>query len=209
MSENEQLQNPENQDEQDLADELDFLKDTARQLGIKFSNNIGIEALSEKISLHQAELAAQEKAAAEAQQAQQQPEPKSALSKNAHAAQLRRVLQAEALKLVRVRINNLDPKKNELKGEIITVGNDYVGTIKKMVPFGKATDGGYHIPMILYKYLKNKQYLVVRSTTHPVTKQITTETSWEREYSVEILDPLTEAQMKTLAQKQLAANTAD
>lgn len=201
MSENEQPQDQGNQDEQDLAEELEFLKETARQLGIKFSNNIGIEALSEKISVFQAELAEQEKAKNQPKEVPQ--------GKAAQAAALRRMIQADALRLVRVRINNLDPKKNELKGEIITVGNDYVGTIKKMVPYGKATDGGYHIPWILYKYLKNKEYLVVRSTTHPVTKQITTETSYEREYSVEILDPLTDAQMKTLAQKQLAASTAD
>ena len=199
---NDQLQQ-ENQDAEDLAQELEFLKETARSLGIKFSNNISPETLSEKISQHQAELARKEEEAQQASIVELVP------GTGAYDAALRRAVQAKALKLVRVRINNLDPKKNELKGEIITVGNDYVGTIRKFVPFGKATDNGYHIPMIMFNYLKNKEYLVVRSVVHPQTKQISTEMTYEREFALEVLPPLEKDEIKQLAAKQLAANSVE
>lgn len=122
---------------------------------------------------------------------------------------LAQYLRDEYLALVRVRITNMDPKKKDLQGEIITVGNNHIGTIKKFVPYGEATDGGYHIPKIIYNLLKNREFVDIRTTTHPVTKQIIVKTRMAKEFGIEVLDPLTPAQLQKLATAQMAANSVE
>ena len=44
---------------------------------------------------------------------------------------IRQVMQKEQMRLIRLRITNLDPKKKDLPGEIFTVANKYIGTIRR------------------------------------------------------------------------------
>lgn len=183
------------------VDEMSILKQRATMLGIKFSNNIGLEALRKKISDIQDGVTEQE--------SEVQVNPLE-LTKSAPVAETRvqmaQRIRLENTRLIRVRIQNLDPKKKDLPGEIITVANEYMGTVRKFVPYGEATDNGYHIPYCIYKFLKARKFL------HIVTKrgkngQTHVTSTWVREFSIEELPQLTQAELNQLAQAQLAAGS--
>lgn len=120
---------------------------------------------------------------------------------------LQQMMRNEQTKLVRLRIQNLDPKKKDLQGEILTVANEYLGTIKKFVPYGEVTDEGFHVPYCIYELMKNKRFLNIRTTRDRVTKQIKVEHSMALEYSLEILPQLTRDELNRLAASQAAAGS--
>ena len=209
MTENEQLlENSENQDNQaDIGmaeDELTLLKDRAKLMGIKFSNNIGIESLREKIAAKVAGDEAPEEeptnkvnplaAVGTAQEAPPVKEPT-----------LRETMIKEQMKLVRLRIQNLDPKKKDLPGEVLCVANEYLGTVKKYIPYGEASDDGYHVPYCIYTELESRRFQNVRTYTDKATGQIRIDSSWVREFSLEVLPPLTQIELNQLASAQAAA----
>lgn len=59
---------------------------------------------------------------------------------------------------LRCRVYNLNPAKADLPGEIISVSNRFIGTVRKFIPFGEATENGYHIPRVLVQDLKSRQF---------------------------------------------------
>lgn len=181
------------------VDEMTILKQRATMMGIKFSNNIGLEALRKKVADAQEGITEQE-----------QPEV-NPLATTTSAVQEDKLSMAQRIRLentrlVRVRIQNLDPKKKDLPGEILTVANDYMGTVRKYVPYGEATDNGYHIPYCLYKLLKNRKFLHVSVKKGRNGKE-RVEQQWVREFAIEILPQLTEEELKQLGQAQLAAGS--
>lgn len=127
-------------------------------------------------------------------------------AKIAGVAALRSAVKADAMRLVRCRITNLDPKKKDLPGEIIAVGNRYLGTVKKFVPYGEQTENGYHLEKVLFDELSSRQFLHVRSTTDKKTGHIKVETRYVKEFALEVLEPLTEEELRDLAAQQAAAN---
>lgn len=182
-----------------MPSELEVLKQRATLMNIKFSNNISVEKLREKI---------------EAAQAKDEPEVKEAtvnpLGEKQEAGvkkmTLGQKIRAEQTRLIRVRIQNLDPKKKDLPGEIITVANEYMGTVRKFVPFGEVTDNGYHIPYCIYEFLKERKFINI--TTRKGNNGLPDIRATEaREFSIEVLPPLTEAELAQLAQAQIAAGS--
>lgn len=122
---------------------------------------------------------------------------------------LRQHLYNEQMKLVRLRIQNLDPKKSDLNGEVIAVSNKYLGTVKVFVPFGEVTDDGWHVPYIIYKELERRRFLSIRTVKDPRTKQPVVKKGWAKEFALDILPPLTEKEIKQLAVAQAAAGSID
>lgn len=179
------------------VDEMTILKQRATMMGIKFSNNIGLEALRKKVADAQEGITEQE-----------QPEvnPLATTPVKEDKLSMAQRIRLENTRLVRVRIQNLDPKKKDLPGEILTVANDYMGTVRKYVPYGEATDNGYHIPYCLYKLLKNRKFLNVSVKKGRNGKE-RVEQQWVREFAIEILPQLTEEELKQLGQAQLAAGS--
>lgn len=182
-----------------MPSELDVLKQRATLMNIKFSNNISVEKLREKI---------------EAAQASDEPEATEAAVNPLGDKQeagvkkmtLGQKIRAEQTRLIRVRIQNLDPKKKDLPGEIITVANEYMGTVRKFVPFGEVTDNGYHIPYCIYEFLKERKFINI--TTRKGKNGLPDIRATEaREFSIEVLPPLTEAELAQLAQAQIAAGS--
>ncbi len=182
-----------------MPSELEVLKQRATLMNIKFSNNISVEKLREKI---------------EAAQAKDEPEVKepavNPLGEKQEAGvkkmTLGQKIRAEQTRLIRVRIQNLDPKKKDLPGEIITVANEYMGTVRKFVPFGEVTDNGYHIPYCIYEFLKERKFINI--TTRKGKNGLPDIRATEaREFSIEVLPPLTEAELAQLAQAQIAAGS--
>lgn len=179
------------------VDEMTILKQRATMMGIKFSNNIGLEALRKKVADAQEGITEQE-----------QPEvnPLATSTVQEDKLSMAQRIRLENTRLVRVRIQNLDPKKKDLPGEILTVANDYMGTVRKYVPYGEATDNGYHIPYCLYKLLKSRKFLHVSVKKGRNGKE-RVEQQWVREFAIEILPQLTEEELKQLGQAQLAAGS--
>lgn len=188
-------------------DELTVLKARAKLMGISHSPNIGVETLKAKI---QEKMAAEEKA----EQGRQTPdedemEPvlaaKPVVPSKAKTQTLRQKLMAENMRLIRIRITNMDPKKKDLPGEIFTVANEYIGTVRKYVPYGEMTESGYHVPYCIYKLLKNRKFLNIRTIKGRNGERDRIETNWAQEFALEVMDPLTPVELKQLATAQMAA----
>jgi len=186
-------------EEKDLApDELTLLKKRADQMGVGYHPKIGIESLKTKID----EKLSGEKPVAEADTSKMTP----AMIKSATRIRVRK----EALKLIRVRVSNLNPKKNDVPGEIFTVANKYIGEVKKYIPYGEVTENGYHVEKCLYDNLKSRKYLKLRTIkSKTLGKPDTVKQSWVPEFSIDILDPLTAEELKELGRMQEARDYND
>lgn len=108
--------------------------------------------------------------------------------------------------LVRCQIYNNNPAKNDLNGEIFSVQNQFLGTVRKYIPYGEATENGYHIPRILLNMLLSKKYLQVRT--------IKDQNGFERvekriapEFTIRELPPLTKDELARLAATQAARSS--
>ncbi len=106
-----------------------------------------------------------------------------------------------ALTLIRCTVIPRDPSKVNRKAEIITMSNDLVGDLRYKIPFNLET----HIPLAIYKILEDKKVNIFDDTLIYGNKQ-TGETMGGYKsigaYSINVLPPLTEAELKALARKQ-------
>lgn len=185
------------------VDEIAELRAKCKLLGMKDPHpSATAETIRKKIQDHLAgvqETLADATAAAKdvTDEAAPAPEKETAGAKRAR-------LRKEALRLVRVNIQCLDPAKKEWEGEIITVGNTTVGTVKKYVPFN--TTEGYHIPHIMYEMLKSRECQVFQTVklkgggSHRQGVQ-------KRAFAIEVLPPLTKAELEELARQQALAGS--
>lgn len=179
--------------------ELSLLKQRASMMGITFSNNIGLEKLRERI----AEKLQEEDKSVENEEVKLSSGERVLVRKT---KTLRQKLIDENMRLIRLRIANLDPKKKDLPGEILTVANEHLGTVKKYVPFGEVTENGYHVPYCIYKLLKSRKFLNIRNFKDKNSPTgFRTEQNWVSEYSLEVLPPLTQEELNKLAASQSAA----
>ena len=167
-------------------DELTSLKARADLMGISYHPSIGVEKLREKVN---AALAVEKPAAAEEDE----------------AAQRRRAIE-EATKLVRVRVNCMNPAKKEWSGEIITVGNSVVGTHKKYIPFN--AEDGWHIPHIMYEALLGRECQVFVTVTDSRGNK-SRKGRIIKEFAVEVLPPLSQEELAELARRQAMAGNVD
>lgn len=195
--------------------EKQLLMQRAKLMGISYSNNISVEALREKIN---AKIAGETPAANEPEAPSNVGDTTTDLNplagdeagkKPARKKTARQELTDKCLRLIRCRIQNLDPKKKELPGEIFTIGNEVIGTVRKYVPYGEVTEGGYHLPWIIYQELENRRFLNIRTIKDRNTGQIRVETNWAKEFAIEVLPQLTEEELKRLANAQAAAGSID
>lgn len=217
---NEQNTAPE-EGQTEQPNELSLLKDRARMMGITFSNNIGLEALRERINAKLSEEAQANEEDddnveegdvedAELEEPQDEaPAKKPARSGKKTIGELRAEMMEDQLKLVRIRVTNMDPKKKDLHGEIFTTGNEVIGTVRKFVPFGEATENGYHVPYIIYKMMEERRFQHIRTTRDRQTGRIRVETSDQKEFAIEVLPPLTEAELEDLKKAQMAAGSIE
>lgn len=195
-------------DENQTPNELTLLKRRADQMNLSYHPNIGVDALKKKISdiLEGTKPAETQTAPTTEETAAAEPELTAAQKRLA----LRNEVRAEALKLVRVRISNMNPDKNDLEGEIFTVANKYIGEVKKFIPYGESTDVGYHIPMCIYNQLKSKKFLQLRTVkSQTFGKPDSVKQRWVLEFNIEVLEPLTKQELADLARAQAARADID
>jgi hypothetical protein len=185
-------------------DELQMLKERARMMGIKFSNNIGLETLKTMVQKKMDGEDSTEPTNQENPPALADPSIPAAVKKET----LRQRLLRENMRLIRLRITNMDPKKKDLPGEVFTVANEYIGTVRKFIPFGEVTENGYHVPYVIYKMMKRRKFLNIRTfKDRKNNNQIKVESSWAQEFALEVLDPLTPTELRQLAIAQQAAGS--
>ena len=118
---------------------------------------------------------------------------------------LREYLYRTQMALVRVRVTCLDPKKKDLAGEIITVSNSHLGTVRKFVPYGSDDEAGYHIPQCIYTVLKESQFLSIRTIRNTKTGVDQVTSSYVPQYAIEVLPQLSPKELADLAKAQAAA----
>lgn len=190
--------NEENQDaEVVVQDELDALKSRANLLGVKFHPSISLEKLREKVNA----AVTSDGAATSEEEAKDSAEPKQET-----IGEKRKRLKTEALKLVRIRLTCLNPAKKEWEGEIITVGNSLIGSVKKFVPFN--ADDGWHVPYVIYQQLKERQCQIFQAATDARGNKIR-KGKLVKEFAVEVLPPLTKEELEELARRQAMAKAID
>lgn len=153
---------------------LEDLKEKAVALGVRFSRTTTAEELKARID---EAIEKEEKARLKAQGAK---DPK---------------------RLIRCIVSPLDPVKKNYQGEIFTVSNGVVGTIKRFIPFNN--EAGWHIEAFLLDMIKSKRY------QHFITKKDSkgntmTEARLSPAYSVTILDELGKEGLEKLAREQAA-----
>lgn len=187
-----------NQDNQELdeaaqlaAAELENLKIRAEKLGVKFHPSISADKLREKIKAAQAEGEGSVGG---------QPEVKSATGTDEESPAAKKLrLKREGLKLVRVRITCMNPTKKEWEGEIFTVSNNAVGTVKRYVPYN--VEDGWHVEQILLNQLRERQCQIFVTEKDSRGNKIR-KGKLIREFAIEVLEPLTEEELHDLAQRQ-------
>ncbi len=192
-------------------DELSLVKTRAKLMGVQFSNNIGLEPLKAKIAEHQkgdAKKAELENAQAAFDEQEEAAAKAKRVNVKTKSMNLRAYLQKEKMRLVRLRITNLDPKKKDLPGEILTTGNEFLGTVRKFVPFGEPTDDGFHVPYCLYEMMRDRKFLSIK-TRKDRKGQLVVEQQWVREFALEVLPALTETELATLQTAQLASGSLE
>lgn len=172
------------------VDELTLLKERADLMGIKYHPSIGLATLKEKVNSALSGTEEEEEVTVN----EETPEQKRAR------------LIAEATKLIRIRLTCMDPNKKGWTGEIFTVSNDIVGTVRKFVPFN--AEKGYHVPNIIYKHLKRKKRQEFR--TIKTRKGMDIKQGYlVPAFAIEVLPPLTPTELKDLAQRQAMNRSID
>lgn len=158
---------------------LDFLKKEAAELGIKHHPKIGEDKLREKIQDHKDKLEEEQANAVAAQEEAPVSKPK---------VSNKQQLKREQLQLVRIRVSALNPQMKGLKGQVFSVSNSLVGTVKKYIPFD--SPNGWHVPKILVDALDSKNYQTFREITTPTGKTVKRSVA-AKAYSIQVLPPLT------------------
>ena len=177
--------------------ELEVLKETATKLGITFSGNIGVAALSAKIDAFEKEEPKVTKELSMPKVTYKEPESKAA------AAQRQR---KEANKLVRVIATCMNPNKKAMTGEFYSVSNTVIGTVKKYVHFD--AEEGWHIPAIIADHLRERRCQIFVPSVTTTGKKIMKGKSI-KEFNITVLPPLTEKERLALAERQAMAGTID
>ena len=186
------------EDKVDVQNELDALKARANLLGVKFHPSISLEKLREKVN---AAVTSDGAATSEEEEAKDSEEPKQDT-----IGEKRKRLKTDALKLVRIRLTCLNPAKKEWDGEIITVGNSLIGSVKKFVPFN--ADDGWHVPHVLYQQLKERQCQVFYTATDARGNKVR-KGKLIKEFAIEVLPPLTKEELEELARRQAMTKAID
>ena len=184
-----------------MQDELAALKERADLMKISYHPSIGLEKLREKVNK------AIENSGKEAEEKEEEQAPAAqAKTKEETPAQRAKRLQDQALKLVRIRLTCMNPAKKEWNGEIFSVGNNAIGTVKKFVPFN--ADEGWHVPNIMYEMIRDRQCQVFTTvkSKHGVSVR---QGKLIKEFAVEVLPDLTEQELKELARRQAIAKNVD
>ena len=174
--------------------EYDLLRERLQKLGKRPSPNASLSTLKAQYEALTNDSTGSEPV--------QEPEKKAPIVFN---GMTRKEYIDENMRLIRVRIANLNPAKNNLHGEIFTVSNEILGKVEKYIPYDAARQA-YHIPYYLYNTLKDKKFLMLKKRQDS-KGNILYDQSWVPEFNLEELPPLTAKELDDIKQRQLAAGS--
>ena len=172
--------------------EIELLRQVAATMGLKHHPAMGVTKLKALIEeAKEAKEGVDEKVAT-----------KPATGKKVTAGKATR--RKEALKLIRIRISDMNPINANLKGALFSVGNSELGFIKKMVPFN--AEEGFHVPSILVEQIRNKKF--VSHFEVKINGKMVNRHKLIPQYAIEIMPPLTPKELQELKQRQIIASGA-
>ena len=183
--------------------ELQVLKERADEAGIAYAGNVSLVKLKalvdgepEPVKEEAIELPTQRDGTAKEVARDQ------AKHKQIKIEQKRK----EASRLVRVSITCMNPDKAEHPGEIFTVSNNIVGTIRKFIPFN--SDQPFHVPQMILNIMRERKCQIF------VSKRLSNGTMSKkgkliREFAIHEEDAMTTAEIETLKTKQFAERSLE
>jgi len=169
------------------SNELETLKKRADMMGIKYHPKTGVTKLKGKIYA--------------AMQEDDTSEVTSDTTKVESLEPTRAELHKQATLHKRVVITCNNPDKKDWDGEIFSVGNAVVGTIKKYVPFNDSR--GFHVPSMLLEVIRDKDCTIIKERKEDGRMKSTQVTI--KEFNVTELDALTPTEIAAIAKRQAAA----
>jgi hypothetical protein len=192
--------------------ELEEAKQYADSIGAKYHHRAGIDKVREAIKAREKEM--QEKAVASEEVTSQETLNDSQMLRELSAElnpayqkqlekQVTEMKRKQLNRLVRIRIQCMNPAKRDWPGEIISVGSARMGTFKKFVPYG--SDEPYHVPYWIFQERKNRKCRIGVTSKDRYGHE-TTRHKLIPEYAIEELPPLTRQELKDLGQRQAMAN---
>ena len=181
--------------------ELDELKARADLMGVTYHPSIGLEKLREKVNA-----AVNSKPTDDAPVQDTGPTEVAAVATQETENQRRLRRKREASELVRIRLTCMNPNKREWEGEIFSAGNSLVGTFTKYVPFN--VDDGWHVPQIILEMIRARQCQIFYTEKSRNGVNVR-KGKLIKEFNVEVLPPLTPAELHDLAQRQAMAKSID
>lgn len=162
--------------------ELASLKARAKTLGIEHSPNIGLDKLREKVNTFLS--------------IPDEPEPVRTLYQD---------IYDEEMKLIRIKLTNMNPRKRGLPSEVFTVANEYLGTVRKVIPYEEEFyENGFHVPNCIYKLLRDKEYIHISTRKEDKLRVDIPIARMVKEFNIEVLPPLTDKEIKELQLAELA-----
>lgn len=183
--------------EETELNERDYWKQQAHIRGIDFPQNIPTQKLKDLVQARIAEMDAQHSGSTGTR-------GRSTLERLAPEV-LKNIDQATAL--VRFRIDVLDPSRQDWTGMYVTAGNDNFSAVRRLIPFNAPV---WHAERILVEVLKGMKYTYRKSERHPRLRTHIDNMSREKYlpcFKITELPPLTEEELKALAEQQAVNNT--
>jgi len=178
---------------EDTATELNELKSLADAMGVDYHPSIGLAKLKLKVA------AADDNSSVEVL-------PEEVLIKAVPSAvketatERDRRLKKEQTTLIRLQITCMNPTKSSWGGEIFTVGNQVVGSVRRYVPYNEP----WHVESILMDMIEDRQCQVFQNMRENGANVMRGKII--KEFAIERLAPLTQEELEDLAQRQAMAN---
>lgn len=187
--------------EETKVDNIDELKERAKELGISIQGNQSAETLKARINEVEKAVKADQK---DAEEYQKEILAKTKTTKDKETPGQRKARKRkEATRLVRVQIQCLNPAKKAWPGEVFTVANNFIGAVRKYIPF-QNTENGYHIPEAIYRNLLQRKYRTTRKVKSARGIDVK-ENVMVPEFQIILLPKLTKEDLDKLAAEQRAA----
>ena len=175
---------------------MDIIKKKADELGITYRDNISEKTLENKVKARLAEIEAEE-AEAEAEAAKAKGVAATTKVSVNESFEERKRSQL----LHRVVVNPVDPRRTQLKGEMVWVGNSTIGFTGKYVPFN--TEAGYHIPEIVLKDLQARTHTEFYTISDKDGNEHT-KSRQRKSFIIEVLETIPQDQFDAIKARQLA-----
>ena len=118
-------------------------------------------------------------------------------------------LKQEAMALVRFKLVCNDPSKSAIQGEMYSVSNRYIGSVKRFIPYSQEFygDKGWHAERCIMNQLKSKMFHRKRTvSSQGGVKVPRTELEKLPMFTITELPPLTQEELKLLAKEQRDQN---